>query len=354
MNIEIIRMDNQGRGIGFYNNKIVFIPNTLPEELVEFTIEKETTKYIEGRLIKILKSSSKRVTPSCKYYGECGGCQLMHMSYDDQLLYKKDKLEQLFKRQLQLDLKIEVEASSQFNYRNKIYLHQGGFYDVYNKKIIKIDECLNAKQEINEVIDNNYSLIKYHDKLIVNKEDIAFETLNNIKYKISYDTFFQVNKEITLKMFDYIKENINSKINVLDLYSGSGSIGLYISDKVNKVLGIDNNKKSIEDANLNIELNNINNAIYICDDATNYLKQLEEYYDTVIVDPPRAGLTKEGISLIQDLKPNQIIYVSCEPMTLVRDLKELTDYEIKKTKAFDMFPNTYHIETIIILERKDV
>jgi 23S rRNA (uracil1939-C5)-methyltransferase len=347
MEIEIVRLDNQGRGIGFYNDKIIFIPNSLPGELVLVEIIKEKTKYIEARLIEILRESPKRIKAPCKYYGLCGGCQIMHMAYSDQLEYKKDKVKQLFKRQLELELNIEIEHSNPFNYRNKVSLHDGGFYDIYNEKIIKIKECLIAREEINKKLKKGIKgdvILK-----VFGDEENSYEQLNNIRYRISFNSFFQINKEIAIKMFDYIKEKVDKENKILDLYSGSGSIGLYISDKVNKVLGIDINQDAIDDANFNVELNKINNANYICDDANNYLKDIDEHFDLIIVDPPRAGLDKIGINLIQELDPQKIIYVSCDPMTLIRDLKELNNYKVLEVRLFDMFPNTYHVETVVTL-----
>jgi 23S rRNA (uracil1939-C5)-methyltransferase len=154
-------------------------------------------------------------------------------------------------------------------------------------------------------------------------------------------------------MFEYIKnilKNINAK-NVIDLYCGCGSISLYIADTVDYIYGIEINESSINDANENKIINNINNVDFLCNTSDNI--KISNNFDTVIVDPPRSGLSKTLINKLISSKICNIIYVSCDPITLVRDLDLLSyKYNINSIKLFNMFPRTYHCESVCILERK--
>ena len=150
---------------------------------------------------------------------------------------------------------------------------------------------------------------------------------------------------------DKMKLLKNKSRKVLDLYCGCGSISLFIANEVEKVIGVEINESSIKDALLNKKLNNIENADFICSDTNNI--EFKNDYDAIIVDPPRSGLSKTVINKILDGNFKNIIYVSCDPITLLRDLKILNEtYNIEFIKAFDMFPNTYHIETVTLLTLK--
>ncbi len=136
------------------------------------------------------------------------------------------------------------------------------------------------------------------------------------------------------------------------MYCGTGSFGIYISDIVNNIVGVDYNKSNIEDAIDNNKLNNINNIKYICSKVEDVIEKLKDY-DLIIVDPPRAGLDKKSIKNILEINSKNIIYISCDPNTLIRDLKILSKkYIIKEITPFNMFPRTYHCESIVVLERK--
>ena len=389
--MKIIKMDNQGRGITYNNGKIVFVNNALSDEDVELEIILDKKKYSIANVKKYNKICTKRIKAKCKYYDICGGCQLQHISYDEQIKYKENYLKELFKR---FNIKFEkIEQSKQFNYRDKITLQSKekfGFYKKNSNCLVHIDKCAIASENINQKIEyvKNLStdgidniIIKSFDKyvmLVVNgdekkinlnniinnfdsvyinnkkiKGDRIIAKIGNIKYLISPNAFFQVNIEIATKMFEYIKnilKNINAK-NVIDLYCGCGSISLYIADTVDYIYGIEINESSINDANENKIINNINNVDFLCNTSDNI--KISNNFDTVIVDPPRSGLSKTLINKLISSKICNIIYVSCDPITLKRDLYELkSKYNIQNIKAFDMFPNTYHVECVCILKTK--
>ena len=389
--MKIIKMDNQGRGITYNNGKIVFVNNALSDEDVELEIILDKKKYSIANVKKYNKICNKRIKAKCKYYDICGGCQLQHISYDEQIKYKENYLKELFKS---FNIKFEkIEQSKQFNYRDKITLQSKekfGFYKKNSNCLVHIDKCAIASENINQKIEyvKNLStdgmdniIIKSFDKyvmLVVNgdekkinlnniinnfdsvyinnkkiKGDRIIAKIGNIKYLISPNAFFQVNIEMANKLFNYIKylcSIIKSK-NVIDLYCGCGSISLYVSSIVDYVYGIEINEDSIRDANNNKILNKINNVDFKCDTSDNII--ILDKYDTLIVDPPRSGLSKKIINKILESNIKNIIYVSCDPITLKRDLELLSKkYNINYLKPFDMFPNTYHIESVCNLSYK--
>ena len=387
--MQIVKMDNQGRGITYYNDKIVFVNNALPNEDVDIFITLDKKKYSVANVTKYNKISNSRIEPKCKYYGICGGCQLEHISYSDEVDYKTNYLNDIFKS---VGVKIErIVTDNDYNYRDKITLKVNkciGFNKINSNDIISIDKCMIADNLINDKIkylklidttnikeviiksfDNKSMLVlngsnpvdiskisKYFDTIYINNKLVSgyriIATINNIKYYIAPNGFFQVNISIAEKMFKYIKEIcVNKKAErILDLYCGCGSISLFIADSVKYVYGIELNKESIKDANDNKELNNITNVDFSCD-TTDNIKDITSF-DTIIVDPPRSGLSKKVINKLLSSKIKNIIYVSCDPITLKRDLIYLKDkYNIESITTFDMFPNTYHVENVVTLTR---
>ena len=180
-------------------------------------------------------------------------------------------------------------------------------------------------------------------------------TIGKYKYIVSLESFFQVNDNVTYKMYEKIKEycGANKEDIILDLYCGTGTIGIYLSDSCKKVLGIEINKQAIKDANKNKELNGINNIEFIASDVSKVINKIDIKPNIIVVDPPRAGLDEYTIKEIIKINPKKLIYTSCDPMTLARDLNILKYYfNIKEITPFDMFPNTYHVETVCELESK--
>lgn len=388
----IKRFDHQGRGIGIFNNKIIFIKNALPEEIVEITITYNKKNYQEGTITKIIKESNIRIKPICPYFNICGGCQLMHISYKEQLKFKQEKVENIIHKYTDNSLKINkiIKCDNIYNYRNKATIHvfnKIGFYKENTNEIIDINYCYLLDNKINEILkelnnkklDNDEIIIKsngidtlvYHENnnndlsnintnniilkdKIIKGNNYIIETLNDYKFIVSPLSFFQVNTKQTIKLYNTIKKlaNLNQNDNLLDLYCGTGTIGIYLSKYCSKVLGVEINKHAISDANKNKELNNIGNIEFIIGDAKDIIKNTKFIPNVIIVDPPRSGLFKGMINDLLKFNADKIIYVSCEPITLARDLKELMNYyNIKEIQPVDMFPNTYHVENVVLLTK---
>ena len=392
MDVKIIELDHMGNGIARSDGKIIFVPKTIPGDEVEITIKKQHKKYDEGRIDKIIKESDERDIARCPYYQICGGCNISNLSYDKQLEYKKDKVKNMFKRYLDIDVNPKIlRSDKQYGYRNKITLHNNkelGLVSIDNQ-IINVDKCLLMSDKVNELI----SLIKNEDIKNVNKviireasnglilsiegnietnklQDKCLEIyLNNVliyqkerpylmignnKYYVADKAFFQVNTLSIKKLYDQIIEYgmFNKEDRVIDLYCGVGSISLYIAKYVKDVLGIEIVEEAIKNAYENATLNKINNASFRCGDVRLLIDECSEY-NKVIVDPPRAGLDKHTVSVLNNSEVDRIVYVSCDPMTLVRDIKMLDNYYLEDVMLVDMFPQTHHVESVVLLQRKD-
>lgn len=397
MEVKILRIDDFGRGIAFINEKICFIENALPNEVVQIEIIKETKKYFEAKVIKYIEPNPNRNKNICPYFLTCGGCNLWHLNFSEENIYKEEKVRKLLKKfsNINNDIVKGIHFHEESLYRNKITLHgknkKLGLYKNASNKIVDITDCLLVNNKINSIIkvlkeinlsiteaiiktsnDEKYSMVKITgevssispltalaDVLIINNKVLSNNTtiiteIGSKKYHESINSFFQVNKSLTKELYDAAK-NIIKEIKpnkVLDLYCGTGTIGIYVSDYCNEIIGIDYNNSNINDAMKNKELNNLTNINFICDKVENRITEFKDI-DVVIVDPPRAGLDPKTKNNLLRIKSHTIIYISCDPITLVRDLKELNcNYNIESITPYNMFPRTYHVECIAVLNLK--
>ena len=405
MSYKITKLDHQGRGITKIDEKIVFVENALPSEEVEINIHNNKKKYMEANVVKYISKSDKRVESDCIYYDKCGGCDLRHIKYEDTLKFKEDKGKEVINKFTGLDIKINpIIKTNPYNYRNKVSFKVDEVIGYYKKKtndIIKIEKCLLLDERINIILEKiskidlknviniiirsskntndimiifevkgnfdlaNISDLKEVSSIIVKenntyktiyKLDNIYEKLDDLTFIISPESFFQVNTEGCLKLYNKVKEvlDLNENDNVLDLFCGTGTIGIYLSKYVKKVIGVEINKYAVLDANKNKELNKINNIEFICEDVNKIIDKFKDI-DVVVVDPPRSGLDKNMIDSLIKINPKQIAYVSCDPITLARDLKILSEeYEIKEITPVDMFPYTCHVECVCLLKSKNI
>ena len=396
MEVKIEKLDNFGRGITYINDKICFVEDALPNEVVNIEITNDKKKFQEAKVIDFISKSDNRVEEDCPFSKICGGCNLNHISYEDENKFKEEKLKQLVSKYTNIDSSLvqNITYDERNYYRNKIVLHGNnklGYYQKQSNEIVEIDKCILVDERINEVISllknvnkdikeatikitndtkelmleikgevlDTYELINKADVLIINNEYLSdrkqiINPIGNKKYYESISSFFQVNKTLTEKLYNealnVVKEDKPNQ--VLDLYCGTGTIGIYISEYCNKIIGIDYNKSNIEDANKNKELNKCSNIEFICDKVENQIDKFNNI-DLIVVDPPRAGLDTKTKEYLKKINPEKIIYISCDPVTLVRDLNDLDDtYKVNFIKPYNMFPRTYHCESITVLERR--
>lgn len=403
--VEIERLDHQGRGIGKIDGKIVFVPKTLPSEVVNAKLVLEKKKFYEGEIIEIIRTSDDRKKVICPHFFECGGCQFLHMDYQKSLNFKQNKVKEIINKYVSTNVMINpiVPSDESLFYRNKITLQVNKMIGYYKEKtnfIIPIEMCYIADSQINKIynqlkdninmdnidqiiirsgkktmesmvifktknsIDKNriINLLKnYADSIYINNDlvygkDKIIEKLFDYQFYISPTSFFQVNTSQAEKLYEIAIKyaDISSEDVVLDLYCGTGTIGIVASKYAKKVVGIELNKSAIDDANLNKNLNNIPNIEFYAGDVGKILSRKNYHPNVVIVDPPRSGLDSFVIKEIINIKPRKMVYVSCDLMTLARDLNILSQYfEIKELTPVDLFPQTSHVESVVKLELKD-
>lgn len=394
--VKINKLDHKGRGITYYNNKIMFVKNALEDEIVEIKDIVEYKKNYISKLDRIIDKSKYRSQEKCPFYQLCGGCNLMHMSIEYQEIFKENKVKEILKKYANIDNEIKfIKNNKELYYRNKITLKiengQFGYYNEETHNIINVNNCLLVNNEINKFIKSNclkinngeivircnyknelLISIKTNEKVLFDKclmENIVgivindeviygssffYDYIGEYKFKVSYNSFFQVNNYMASNIFSILKSNLKGD-NLLDLYCGVGTLGISLKDNFNKIYGIEKIENAIIDAKANALINGCKNASFYDGDTYEILKNINDYFDTIIVDPPRSGLNKDTLDLIMKLKPISICYVSCDPFTLARDLNILkSEYDIEKINALDMFPNTYHVECVSLLHRKSL
>ena len=450
--VEIFGLGNGGEGVGRIDNFTIFVENVLPTEKVLVKITEVKKNYAVAKLKKILRESSDRVQPVCKFFPECGGCQLQHLNYKSQLKIKKQKVIDAVERigKLQgVEIFDTLGMENFLHYRNKMQFPVGkverlkdgkvesffvcGCYARGSHKIVGVESCLiqregnnkilravkkvaekfnlepydektgrgvlrhimgrvgfenelmivlvtatkNLPQEKNFVAEllkilpevtsiqqniqpaKNNVILGSETKILFGKSTIA-DKIGDLHFNISARSFFQVNTvqtEILYQTALNFAELSGNEI-VIDAYCGTGTISLFLAKAAKKVFGIEIEKSAIDDAKKNALENKISNAEFIVGDAVKIIPELyakKIFADIVIVDPPRAGCDKKVLETFAAMKPKKIIYVSCNPATLARDLAELSElgYITKKIQPVDMFPFTSHIESVAEIVHKN-
>ena len=392
MEIEILDFDDLGSGLGKIDEKVCFVKNGLPKEVLKVEIVKENKNYSTAKIKDIILKSKERINPICPFYQECGGCNFLHATKSLENKFKLKKGEKFLG-------KIEkFYETREFNYRNKVIFHVKngdiGFFKEKTNELVSINYCYLLNDKINEVlklflknkdlnfngnilirvnnledslvaITGNYKyidLIKtsnlitnliYNDK-VLKGNSYFYEVISNYKFKVSYKSFFQVNLAglISIKM---ILENFLQDKNIrnaLDLYSGTSVLGIIISKYVKNVISVEENKSSTDDALINKDLNKINNLQVINGRVEDYIDTFKDI-DLIILDPARRGLDLKTISYLKKIKSKYLIYIACKMDSLRRDTKYLKDdYEVLENYLVDMFPRTNEVESVCVLKLK--
>ena len=381
--VDIIDEDNIGNGIGKINDMVIFIKGALLNEKVKVEVIDRKKNYLIGKIIEIINKSKYRIEVECKYNDLCGGCSFLHTTYNNEKNIKTKYLEKLFNRKIDY-----LNINNIYNYRNKVVLHvyEGklGFYNDKTHDLCEIDSCLLLNPKINLTILNlkKYNLSDVYeimircinDKIMINIKsntdnininniecdslyindkfikgnEYLIDEINNYKFSIYPNSFYQINKEGMTNIYNQASNYLGNYNSLLDLYCGTGTIGIWVNNNKSKITGIEINKSSIKNANINLKLNNIKNIKFICNDA----KNVKDKFDSIIVDPPRSGLSKSVINYLNNSNSNKIVYISCNPNTLKRDIDLLSNYELKEISYTDMFPRTRHVECVTLLCRK--
>ena len=389
MIVKIDKLSHDMRGITRIDNKVTFIGNTLPGEIVNIKLTKQKKDINEGKVLSFVEQSLDRVKPICPYYNVCGGCNISHIDYLKSVMYKKEIVKDIIKKYSDLDINPDIIYDNNiYNYRNKITLKtNNGKLSLVGENKVNIDYCYLVNDNINKIIQLlNGTHLELVDEVIIKgtneimviingtvdekdvidilRDDVTSIIVNDNKiygkdyitikvkdyiYAIYPNSFFQVNTGMISKLYDKVLEYAGDGKLLLDLYCGAGTIGIYLSQNFSRIIGIEVNKDAVASANINKKINGINNIEFICNKSSD----IEIIGDVLIVDPPRNGLDKITINKIINSSINKIVYVSCNPITLARDLKVLKEkYDLDEMTLFDMFPNTNHVECVCLLKLK--
>lgn len=439
--VSISGYTSEGAGIARIDGRAVFIPLAMHGETCEIKILKVLKNLAYAKLLRVIDASPARVDSKCEYFPKCGGCDLWHMTYEEELRFKEEKVRDAITRIAGLDITINPILGSErtVRYRNKAQFPAGvekgsvvsGFYRPHSHDIVPSESCIIQstaadiirravmkwqedfgvpsydEETCRGVVRHIYvrngkkgamlCLVatrrpKYLDELCehvkraypdicgiiinINNEKTnvilgkRYETvcgapyiedeMSCLRFRISPAAFYQVNRDQAEKLYsvaiEYIKES--GAETALDLYCGIGTITLCMAKNLRRVTGIETVPEAIEDARENAKLNGMENAEFICADVGEAMKLptlCDERPDAVLVDPPRKGLSPAALSRIKNLGAKTLVYVSCDPATLARDLKLLCGdgtYTAVSATPVDMFPRTKHVECVVRLCKK--
>jgi 23S rRNA (uracil1939-C5)-methyltransferase len=431
-----------GEGVARVDGRAVFVKGALLGEMCQVKVLKDAKNIVYAKLEKVLTPSQERVAPACANFGKCGGCDLLHMTYREELRFKKQRVEDALRRigGLEVPLVGITGADAVENYRNKAIYAVGraegravtGFYRARSHDIVPTERC-GIQAEVSDRAAaavrrwmDRFSVPAYNEQLRtgvvrhvfcryafstkkalvtvvsfeqrlphpealveeirracpeaagvvlnVNKtrgntvlagefttlwgDDYIVDELCGLQFKLSPRSFYQINsaqaEKLYAKALDYA--GLTGKETVLDLYCGTGTITLVMASRAARAIGAEIVEAAISDARENAARNNIANAEFICADAGEAAKMLQAggtTPDVVVVDPPRKGLAPDVIDTIAALSPARVVYVSCDPATLARDLKLFDGYGYKaiEATAFDMFPRCAHVECVVLMSR---
>jgi len=331
-------------------------------DLLEVSLTQVLSKVVRAEIVRVLEPSTFRVSPDCLYFPECGGCDYRHISYEEELYAKLQCVNNALRRigDLQVQVRDIIRTGRIDGYRNKAVLHSDGaslgFYKARSREIVPVEHCLLLKDDINAVISD----------LIHDGEASGDVTLrsgrNGVKKPLEeeldglifrLEAFFQVNTKAALLLFQKAREYaaLSHDETLVDLYCGVGALTLFVGRDAGHALGVEQNADAVHIARENAQRNGLSHVKFLNADAAEWVSDLHNL-DCVIVDPPRKGLSKGAVLKILELFPKRLVYISCNPATLARDLKELHSYTLRDICAVDMFPRTANIECCCLLERK--
>jgi 23S rRNA (uracil1939-C5)-methyltransferase len=387
------------------DGKPVFLPFAIPGERVRVRIPSERKDYNIGELVEVLTPSPWRIEPRCRHFGVCGGCHYQHLTYAHQLEVKqKIVLDQMRRIGKMMDPPVKpiIPSPAEWNYRNTMQFHlspagKPGFRDTRGARVVEVQECHLPLPELGELwpnldiepsagIDRVILRAGSDGELLVGLEserqnppeltlDLSLSlhylgrggdtlmagdaynimTVNGVNFAVSPRSFFQVNLPQAEAMVKYALANcdVTSQSTVLDLYCGVGLFSAFLAPRVRQLVGVELSESACNDFALNLDAHE-NVSLYV-GKVEEVAPALELQPDLVILDPPRAGLDRRVVEYLKSSKARQVIYVSCDPSTLARDCRRLSDggFVVESIQPFDFFPQTYHVESVVVMKRTD-
>lgn len=351
-----------GEGVARPDNFVVFVPFVLRGELVEAEIIEIKKAFARARLVQVLEPSPDRTEPECAYFGKCGGCQYQHMAYPAQLRVKHKQVADLFERLGGFDpalIQPVVPCPVSYGYRNRIMIRSQwnkpkqklniGFVRHDCGLVVDVGECKIAEPvvsaQIEEVRKNPPPRGGLKVVLRLPPED----------WEVPDHSFFQNNFHLLPDLVNVVRERVveGGVCHLVDAYCGVGFFGIELADVVASFTGVEYDAHAIKAARRNAEKRGVANGEFISGKTEEELPALLERVDAaktaVILDPPRKGCRPEALTILRQTRPRQILYVSCHPATMARDLKLLCGdqtYSLKQVVPLDMFPQTQHVECV--------
>ncbi|MDP2949653.1 MAG: 23S rRNA (uracil(1939)-C(5))-methyltransferase RlmD [Chloroflexota bacterium] len=372
----------QGGAIARHDGQVVFATYGIPGEEALVEVERRSKDYLMGRVVEVLSPSPHRVEPPCPYFGTCGGCQWQHIAYPFQAELKADIVRQQLRRIgkfQQPPVAATIAMADPWHYRNHARFsvnRQGylGFVSLLRRRFVRIDQCLIMHPWINQVLARlqgkcpglhqvaiRYGVrtgqalihpsLKEIDDSIPSGQTFYEEEFLGQRFRISAASFFQTN---TLQA-EVLTEVVRQKLALaegqllLDAYAGVGTFAVVLAPYVKTVVAIEESPAAVADAVINQA--GISNIVFYQGKVEEILPELRQRPDAAILDPPRVGCDPQAFAAALKLAPARLVYVSCDPATLARDLRALCQggYHLEEVQPVDMFPHTYHIECVATL-----
>lgn len=393
-------MAHGGDAVGRYEGRVIFVPMALPGETVTVSLEQSRASYARGRLLTIDRPSEARVSPPCPVFGRCGGCQWQHINYQTQLELKRGILRDALERIGGLEeptVQPMLGMAEPWRYRNHVQLRinrygQAGYYAWQSHEIIATEHCLIAHPLLETMWDAHRACHVRADELILRAgintgdrlahlrgrqalppghdpatpysclytgrsgqrqvlsgRDWITEEVLGLRVRVSADAFFQNNTAQTERLVQVARSYLHLAPGetLLDAYCGGGLLGLSLAGTSVRLLGIESYGASVRDA----RENSGRHGTFWQADVARAVRQHRPRADAIILDPPRTGCTPDAIEALADCGARRIVYVSCDPATLARDIARFREhgYALVEVQPVDMFPQTYHIECVALL-----
>ena len=369
INLTIHDLAFGGEGVGRIDEFVVFVPFVITGETVEAEITEVKKNFARAKLLRVITPSPERVAPECQYFGACGGCQYQHIDYLAQLRFKHKQVADLFERvgKISRDVVAPVlPCPSPYGYRNRIMIRSQwngpakkleiGFIRTDNKFVEDIEECKIAEPALNEQITHVRANPppKGGIKVVLRVQPENWE--------VPRDSFFQNNFFLLPKLVETVREFLQAggARHLIDLYCGVGFFGIEAAGVVDSFVGVEYDQLAIAAARKNAASREINNGEFVAAKVEAILPELLQKFSAdktaVILDPPRKGCWPETLELLRQTRPAQVIYVSCHPATMARDLNILCAdgvFELARVQPLDMFPQTQHVECVADLRRRN-
>ena len=363
-----------GDGLSRLESKVVFTPYVLPREKIRAKVERIKNDLWRGGLLEVLEPSAARVIPPCPYFQRCGGCHYQHADYAFQVDQKRAILREALQRVGKIEFNGEIEAitGEPWAYRNRVQLHLEngaiGYFEHGSHKLCTVDQCPIASPLLNDAISKlkgNVSRCTTAVELFTNEAEVQVNVVDRVPqpvyrifeslgtsapleydgFRVSRNSFFQVNRFLIHRLVDCAIGEAEGA-SAVDLYAGVGLFAARLAQRFKKVAAVESSFSAFGDLEHNVE-----GVVAENKTSEEYLAALEETPDLILADPPRAGLGKHVVKELARIKAPRLSIVSCDPATLARDLQGLlaSGYRIDKITLVDLFPQTFHIETVVHL-----